>query len=62
MRSYENLLDASGYTAFGPQEFAELIRILDSEVRLITPTDSGGIDSESELRVGRVTPAKGITS
>ena len=47
MRSYESLLDASGYAAH-PQEFVELIRILDSEIRLITPTDPEGIDSESE--------------
>jgi hypothetical protein len=38
MRSYESLLDASGYAA-RPQEFVELIRILDREVWLITPSD-----------------------
>src|SRR5262249_40352122 len=50
MRSGEGLLDASGYTG-RPQEFADLIRILDSEVRLITPTGPEGIDSESESRL-----------
>jgi serine/threonine protein kinase/formylglycine-generating enzyme required for sulfatase activity len=49
MRSYESLLGASGYAA-RPQEFVELVRILNSEVRLITPTDPEGIDSESESR------------
>ena len=38
MRSYAELLEASGY-AGRPKDFADLIRILDSETRLITPTD-----------------------
>jgi formylglycine-generating enzyme required for sulfatase activity/class 3 adenylate cyclase len=38
MRSHQDLLTASGYTT-RPKEFAELLRILDSENRLITPTD-----------------------
>ena len=38
MRSYDELLAASGY-AQRPQDFEELLRILDSELRLITPTD-----------------------
>jgi serine/threonine protein kinase/formylglycine-generating enzyme required for sulfatase activity len=47
LRSQEELLDASGY-ARRPQEFAELLRILDTELRLITPaepeeTDEGAI-------------------
>ncbi len=37
MRSYEELLEASGY-ARRPRDFEELVRILDGEVRLITPT------------------------
>ena len=41
MRSYAELLDASGYGS-RPGEFDDLIHILDSEVRLITPTDPEG--------------------
>src|SRR5262249_17916912 len=46
MRSQQELLEASGY-ASRPREFEELLRILDSEVRLITPTDPEGSDSAS---------------
>jgi eukaryotic-like serine/threonine-protein kinase len=38
MRSYDELLEASGY-AHRPKDFEELLRILDGELRLITPTD-----------------------
>jgi serine/threonine protein kinase/formylglycine-generating enzyme required for sulfatase activity len=41
MRSRQELLEASGY-AGRPQAFAELLRILDGELRLITPTDPEG--------------------
>ncbi len=41
MRSYAALLDASGYRG-RPKDFDDLIRILDSEIRLITPTDPEG--------------------
>jgi hypothetical protein len=41
MRSYAVLLDASGY-ASRPKDFDDLIRILDREIRLITPTDPEG--------------------
>ena len=37
---HQELLDASGYAA-RPKEFADVLRILDGEVRLITPTDPG---------------------
>ena len=40
MRSRGDLLEASGYVS--PKEFDDLIRILDSEIRLITPTDPDG--------------------
>src|SRR4029077_8393389 len=43
MRSREELLEASGY-ALRPMDFDELIRILDGEVRLVTPTD--GVEGE----------------
>jgi formylglycine-generating enzyme required for sulfatase activity len=43
MRSQQELLEASGY-AGRPQDFADLIRVLDSELRLITPTEPEGKD------------------
>src|SRR6185295_10115684 len=45
MKSYEELLEASGY-AHRPKDFDGLIRILDSEIRLITPTDPEGSETE----------------
>jgi eukaryotic-like serine/threonine-protein kinase len=45
MRSQEQLLEASGYAA-GPKDFDALLRILDGELRLITPTDPEVVDSE----------------
>jgi len=41
MRSYQELADASGY-APRPKDFEELVRILDGELRLVTPTDPEG--------------------
>ena len=41
------MLEASGY-ASRPQDFDDLIRILDSEIRLITPTDPEGKDEAAE--------------
>jgi serine/threonine protein kinase/formylglycine-generating enzyme required for sulfatase activity len=43
MRSRQDLLDASGY-ANRPKDFDELIRALDGEIRLITPTEPEGND------------------
>jgi serine/threonine protein kinase/formylglycine-generating enzyme required for sulfatase activity len=47
MRSHRDLLAASGYAA-RPADFDALLRILDSELRLVTPTDPEGVDSESK--------------
>ena len=47
MRSYPELLAASGYGS-RPKDFDDLIRILDGEVRLITPTDPEGHDGVEE--------------
>jgi formylglycine-generating enzyme required for sulfatase activity/tetratricopeptide (TPR) repeat protein len=47
MRSRQELLDASGY-ANRPRDFDDLIRILDPELRLITPTDPEGSPSEAQ--------------
>jgi formylglycine-generating enzyme required for sulfatase activity len=44
MRSYQELLEISGYVEM-PQEFEVLMRILDSELRLITPTEPEGLDT-----------------
>ena len=41
MRSYSELLEVSGY-GNRPKEFDDLLRIIDGEVRLITPTDPDG--------------------
>ncbi len=41
MRSYDELLEASGYR-HRPADFDDLLRILDGEIRLITPTDPEG--------------------
>jgi serine/threonine protein kinase/formylglycine-generating enzyme required for sulfatase activity len=46
MRSYAELLEASGYGS-RPKDFDDLIRILDSEIRLITPTDPEGKEESS---------------
>jgi serine/threonine protein kinase len=53
MRSHAELLAASGY-ADRPDDFEELIRLLDGELRLLTPTDPEGTtrtdDTPSGLR------------
>jgi len=56
MKSHGELLEACGY-AGRPQDFDDLIRILDREIRLITPTDPEGRsadeDSLSHVAAGR---------
>ncbi len=52
MRSHAELLEASGYGS-RPKDFDELIRILDGEIRLITPTDPAG---QSDGEPGGVPP------
>src|SRR5262249_942867 len=47
MRSYAELLKASGY-GNRPKDFDDLIRILDSEIRLITPTDPEGKQADGD--------------
>ena len=47
MRSVAELLDVSGYDA-RRVEFDDLIRILDSEIRVITPTDPAGRDVDED--------------
>ncbi len=48
MRSYAELLEASGY-GNRPQDFEDLIRILDNELRLITPTDPEGKEAAGDV-------------
>jgi serine/threonine protein kinase/formylglycine-generating enzyme required for sulfatase activity len=43
MRSYTELLEASGY-GNRPGDFDALVRILDNELRLITPADPDGVE------------------
>jgi serine/threonine protein kinase/formylglycine-generating enzyme required for sulfatase activity len=49
LRSHAELLEASGY-ANRPKEFDDLIRILDGELRLITPTDPESGDGGSSTQ------------
>lgn len=53
MRSQQELLAVSGY-ASQPRDFEELLRILDGELRLLTPTDPEGKDDAdpSTLQAG----------
>ena len=50
MQSHAKLLQASGYTK-RPGDFEELLRILDGELRLITPTDPTNADDSSSQEV-----------
>jgi len=47
MRSHAELLEASGY-GNRPNDFDDLIRVLDRDVRLITPTDPEGKEGEDD--------------
>ncbi|MGA2258683.1 MAG: SUMF1/EgtB/PvdO family nonheme iron enzyme, partial [Thermoguttaceae bacterium] len=51
MRSYADLLNVSGY-GNRPRDFDDLIRTLDSEIRLITPTDPEGKEEASVSKAG----------
>jgi serine/threonine protein kinase/formylglycine-generating enzyme required for sulfatase activity len=53
MRSQQELLEASGYS-HRPRDFEDLLRILDGEIRLITPTDPEGREDAdpSTVRAG----------
>jgi serine/threonine protein kinase/formylglycine-generating enzyme required for sulfatase activity/tetratricopeptide (TPR) repeat protein len=52
MRSEQELQNVSGY-ADRPRDFAELVHILDNELRLMTPTDPEGSTSEGLTPGGR---------
>jgi hypothetical protein len=51
MKSHEELLEASGY-AGRRKDFDDLLRILDGELRLITPTEPEGGDERPRLAPG----------
>lgn len=48
MKSYAELLEASGYASH-PRDFDELLKVLDAETRLITPTDPEGADDDDSV-------------
>ena len=52
LRPYGELLRASGYVA-RPSEFEDLIRILDGELHLVTPSDPEGDDGASNKKEKR---------
>jgi formylglycine-generating enzyme required for sulfatase activity len=56
MRSHQELLEASGY-ADRPQEFNDLVRMLDSELRLVTPSDPERVASEEQETAPAIKPA-----
>ena len=49
MGSHAELVKASGYNPHSPKEFETLLRILDRETRLITPTDPEGREQDGEF-------------
>ena len=49
MRSYDELLMVSGYGS-RPNEFDELLRILNSELRLISPIEREGSESDGQTK------------
>ena len=48
MRSYAELLEGVRLRRIRPKDFDDLIRILDGEIRLITPTDPEGKDEAED--------------
>ncbi len=56
MQAREHLLEVSGYAA-RPKEFDALLRILDGELRLITPTDLEGKDEGGRMKDDPSQPA-----
>jgi len=58
MRSHAELLAASGYVN-RPKDFDDLLRILDSEIRLLTPTDPEGTEEGEPDGVSPRSPGVG---
>ena len=61
MRSRQELMEASGY-GDRPKDFEDLIRILDSEIRLITPTDPEGSEPADESTIQSRSLVRSITN
>jgi serine/threonine protein kinase/formylglycine-generating enzyme required for sulfatase activity len=57
MRSYRELLEVSGY-AEQPEACDELLHILDSELRLVTPTDPEGSGNDAAVTTKPTEPAE----
>ena len=55
MHSEAELREASGY-AGQPRDFDDLVRILDHELRLITPTDPSGKDEDGRMKDEEAAP------
>ena len=53
MKSYDELLRVSGYSQ-KPEEFDDLMRVLDRELRLVTPTDPEGRSDDDDSRISEV--------
>src|SRR5262249_41076631 len=60
MRSHQELQDAAGY-AGRPREFADLVHILDTELRLVTPTDPEGAFEEGPTAARPAGPSYQLT-
>jgi hypothetical protein len=60
IRSHDELQDAARY-ASRPQEFAELLHILDSELRLVTPAEPEGASEEGPPATGATGPSYQLT-
>jgi len=61
MRSHHELQDAAGYTG-RPREFADLLHILDTELRLVTPTDpEGAFEEKPPAGVPATSPSYQLT-
>jgi serine/threonine protein kinase/formylglycine-generating enzyme required for sulfatase activity len=58
MRTHQELLEGSGY-ANRPRDFDDLIRILDSKLRLITPTEPEGEDEGAPMHAHSPSPPRG---
>jgi hypothetical protein len=59
MRGRQELLEVSGYAA-RPRDFDQLLRILDAELRLITPTDPEGLAQDAAAQDAAISTAPAV--